>query len=128
MKFTFEPKGLKALEKRLKDMYSLNEVKMIVRKNGRQLNARMQKEAEFKGHYEHVSGKGKVFKIPTGRTKGSIDTVYTDDGFTVEVGPTTEYASYVEYGTRFMDAQPFVRPAYNEQKNQFIKDMQKLVK
>jgi HK97 gp10 family phage protein len=35
---------------------------------------------------------------------------------------------YLEYGTRFMDAQPFVRPAYNEQKAKFIRDMNKLTR
>ena len=35
---------------------------------------------------------------------------------------------YLEYGTRFMDAQPFVRPAFDEQKEKFKDDMQKLVR
>ena len=51
-----------------------------------------------------------------------------DGGFTAESGPTTEYSPYVEYGTRFMDAQPFVRPALEEQASKFKRDMQKLVR
>ena len=47
---------------------------------------------------------------------------------TAEVGPTTDYAYYVEFGTRKMEAEPFVKPAWEEQKEQFEKDMQKLVK
>lgn len=35
---------------------------------------------------------------------------------------------YLEYGTRFMDAQPFVRPALEEQASKFKRDMQKLVR
>jgi hypothetical protein len=34
----------------------------------------------------------------------------------------------LEYGTRFMEAQPFVKPAYEVQKEQFKKDLDKLVK
>ena len=47
---------------------------------------------------------------------------------TAVVGPTTEYAYYVEVGTRFMQAEPFVRPPWEEQKELFKKDMDKLVK
>lgn len=35
---------------------------------------------------------------------------------------------YLEYGTRFMDAQPFVQPALEEQSAKFKSDMQKLVR
>ena len=44
-----------------------------------------------------------------------------------EVEPTAEYAPYVELGTRFMEAQPYLGPAFNEQKEKFKKDMKKLV-
>ena len=43
-------------------------------------------------------------------------------------GAETDYSSYIEYGTRFMDAQPFVRPALEEQASKFKRDMQKLVR
>ena len=36
--------------------------------------------------------------------------------------------TYVEFGTRFMDAQPFVRPAFKQQVPIFKSDMKKLVK
>ena len=35
---------------------------------------------------------------------------------------------YLEYGTRFMDAQPFVQPALEEQLPKFKSDMKKLVR
>ena len=47
---------------------------------------------------------------------------------TAAVGPTTDYSPYVEYGTRFMQAEPFVKPSWEEQKELFKKDMDKLVK
>ena len=39
-----------------------------------------------------------------------------------------DYGAYVEYGTRFMDAQPFLRPARNEQAPIFLKDLQNLIR
>jgi hypothetical protein len=34
----------------------------------------------------------------------------------------------LEYGTRYMDAQPFVKPAHEEQAQKFKRDLDKLVK
>ena len=52
----------------------------------------------------------------------------SDGGFTYAEGPSTNYAPYVEFGTRFMDAQPFVRPSFKQQVPMFKSDMKKLVK
>jgi HK97 gp10 family phage protein len=76
----------------------------------------MQRTADFKMGYQ------------TGQTKRSIGLEILDDDMTADVEPTTEYAKYLEYGTRFMAAQPFVRPSYKEQKEKFKRDMQKLVR
>ena len=35
---------------------------------------------------------------------------------TVHIGSNVEYASYVEYGTKNMGAQPFLRPAFDRNK------------
>ena len=76
----------------------------------------MQGKADFKKGYQ------------TGATKDSITLEIVDEGFTAEVGPTTEYSGYLEYGTRKMEAQPFIWPAFNEQVEKFRSDMQRLVK
>ena len=60
--------------------------------------------------------------------KQSIGLDITDGGLTAEVEPTADYAAYVEYGTRFMEAQPYLKPAYDEQKKKFIKDLNELVR
>lgn len=109
-------KGLKKLEKALKENVTMNDVKRVVRHNGSEMQDRMQVKADFKMGYA------------TGETKRSITLGIKDEGFTAEVEPMTEYSPYLEYGTRFMDAQPFVNPAYNEQKKKFKKDMDKLVR
>lgn len=108
--------GLKQLEKALKDNATMDDVKRVVRSNGAQLQRAMQQNADFTRGYA------------TGTTKRSIGLEIVDNGFTAEVEPKTEYSPYLEYGTRFMTAQPFVRPAYNEQKLKFKSDMDKLVR
>lgn len=108
--------GLKELEEALKENVTMDDVKRVVKHNGSQLQQKMQAKADFKKGYQ------------TGTTKRSIGYEIVDGGFTVEVGPETEYSEYLEKGTRFMDAQPFVRPAYEEQVQKFKSDMKKLVR
>lgn len=115
--------GLEDLQKKLRENVSMNLVKKTVQQNGQELRSKIQEKAEFRGHYE-----GNKFVKPTGTTKRSVTLEIKDGGFTAESGPTTEYAEYVEYGTRFMEAQPFVRPALEEQASKFKRDMQKLVR
>lgn len=126
MKFSVQ--GIDTLTKALKDKVTLSDVKRVVRRNGAELKRKMVKNADFKGHYEWKKGTGKVKVSPTGETKRSIGLEIRDGGLTADVGPETEYSPYVEYGTRFMEAQPFVRPAFEEQKEKFKDDMQKLVR
>lgn len=108
--------GLNKLQKKLKENVTMNDVKRVVRQNGADLQHKIQEKAEFTKGYQ------------TGQTKRSVTLDIKDGGFTAEAGPTTEYAPYVEYGTRFMEAQPFVRPALEEQASKFKRDMQKLVR
>lgn len=109
-------KGMEKLEKALKEGVTMNDVKRVVRQNGAELQRKVQNNADFTKGYA------------TGTTKRSIGLEIQDGGLTAEVEPGTEYAPYLEYGTRFMEAQPFVRPGYDAQKGQFKKDMKKLVR
>lgn len=120
--------GLDKLQKRLKENITMNDVKRVVRQNGSELQRKMHGKADFKGHIGWKKGEGKTIIKPTGTTKRSIKLHMQDGGFSAEVGPETEYSPYLEYGTRFMEAQPFVRPSLNEQKVKFLSDMQKLVR
>lgn len=51
--------------------------------------------------------------VDTGRLRASIHHVPGRDarGFYVQVGTNVNYAGFVEFGTRRMRAQPFLRPA-----------------
>lgn len=109
--------GLDKLEKALKKNVAMDDVKRVVRHNGVQLQQKMVQNADFKKGYQ------------TGTTKRSIDPPdIQDGGFTAVVEPGTDYSPYLEYGTRFMDAQPFVKPSFDAQKGKFKSDMQKLVR
>lgn len=108
IKFT----GIRELKIALKRNIEMDDVKRIVRKNGGDMQAKTQQNAP----------------VDTGALKQSIGLEITDGGLTATVEPKVEYASYQEYGTRFMEAQPFVGPAFNEQKEKFKRDIDKLMK
>ena len=111
--------GLDKLEKQLRKNITLKEVKDTVRLNGAELQEKIIRNADFKKGYQ------------TGATRRSVSDaglVFSDGGLTVESGATMEYDGYLEEGTRFMRAQPFVKPAGEEQEKIFEADMRKLVK
>ena len=110
-----EVKGIEELQKKLKKNANLSDVKFIVRQNGKELQRKIQRNADFAKGYQ------------TGTTKRNVSLEIKDDGFTAEAGPETDYAEYLEFGTRFMEAQPFVQPALDEQKDQFISDLKKIM-
>lgn len=108
--------GLEELQKQLKKNANMDDVKKVVRQNGSQLQQKIQRNADFKKGYQ------------TGTTKRSVELEISGNGLTAESGPTTDYAEYLEFGTRFMEAQPFVKPALEEQSKKFESDLRKLVK
>lgn len=125
----FELKGLEKLQKKLQKVAKMEEMERIIEKHG----AEMQRKAiinasKFRGHYEG-RGKNKHFVKPTGATKRSISVNSSKVGrFKYKVAPGTSYAAYVELGTRKMSAQPFIKPAFDEQKKLFKNDLERLVK
>lgn len=103
--------GMEKLQKKLKKNVQMDDVKRGVRHNGAEMQTKAQQNAP----------------VDTGTLKRSIGLEITDSGMTAEVEPTADYAPYVELGTRFMDAQPYLGPAFKDQKEKFKKDMKKLV-
>lgn len=106
------------LIKRLKKLNKMDFVKDKVKKHGGELQENMKQKA--------TPGVIYVQGYSRGDTKKSIGISIKDNGLTAQVGSGMEYTPYVEYGTRFMEAEPVVRPAFNEQKNKFIDDIRKL--
>jgi HK97 gp10 family phage protein len=108
--------GIKELEAKLKKNATLDDARTVVKKNGAELQTLMTRNANFVKGYA------------TGTTKRSIRCTFTDLNLTATVEPTTYYSPYLEYGTRFMSAQPFVRPSFNIQKEIFKRELKKLMK
>lgn len=104
--------GLQKLQKKLKNNTDLSDVKKVVRHNGSEMQKKAQKNAP----------------VDSGTLKRSIGLEINDGGMVAEVEPIAAYAPYVELGTRFMEAQPYLKPAFDEQKKEFEKDMKKLVR
>ena len=115
-----ELKGLDELTEGLGKLASLKKQKEAVKKHASNLQKRAMRNANFRGHYE-----GKKFVNPTGATKRSISLKITDGGMTGVVKTGTHYSGYLEVGTRFMSAQPFMKPAYDATITEFMEDILK---
>ena len=125
----FELKGLEKLQTKLQRVAKMEEVEHIVEKHGEAMQKKAVNNAsKFRGHYEG-RGQNRRFVRPTGATKRSISVNSGKvDRFKYRVAPGTDYAAYVELGTRKMSAQPFIKPAFDDQKRLFKKDLERLVK
>lgn len=121
----FELKGLDKLQAKLQKVAKMEEVEHIVEENGKAMLEKAIKNTEkFRGHY-----RGKKLIKPTGATKRSLSENSSKlEKFKYRVAPGTDYAAYVELGTRKMDAQPFIKPAFDDQKKLFKRDLERLVK
>ena len=74
----------------------------------KKLQERQERAAEAVGLL--VVGKAKLLSaVDTGNLRKSND--YMVEGSVVTVGNSADYAGFVELGTRFMSAQPFLEPA-----------------
>lgn len=117
--------GMVELTAAMRQKCDLAAAKEVVKRNGDRLNSTMKRETRSAFRKTNPNT-GRPYS--SGDTARSINTVISDEGLTATVAPTMNYDPYVEYGTRFMEAEPFVHPAFNEVKEQFKSDMEKLVK
>lgn len=92
------------------------EVKRVVQYHGAKLQQRMKKNAKFDKGYS------------LGYTQLSIKLEPRDGGLAAAVGPTTEYAPYLECGTRLMEAQPFAKKSLEQQSQPFRNDLLKVLR
>lgn len=60
-----------------------------------------------------ATGYGGGPRVRSGRLRSSISTALGSDelGVYCDIGSNVEYAGYVELGTRYMKARPYLRPA-----------------
>lgn len=111
MSVTFS--GDKELLNALEKMARTEVYKEVVKKNGAALQRTAQRKAVFKKGYS------------TGATKRSIKLDLASDGLRAVVKANTDYSGYLEVGTRKMEAQPFMQPAFNEIQPKFIDDLRR---
>lgn len=111
MSVTFS--GDKELLNALEKMARTEVYKEVVKKNGAALQRTAQRKAVFKKGYS------------TGATKRSIKLDLASNGLRAVVKANTDYSGYLEVGTRKMEAQPFMQPAFNEIQPKFIDDLRR---
>lgn len=104
--------GLEELQARLRENVRLEDVKQMVKYHGSQ----MQQTAKI------------ICPHRSGDLARSITLEIKDGGFTAEVAPHMNYAGYVEWGTRYMEAQPYIRPAYMQESARFKAELARLVR
>lgn len=115
-------KGLDKLEKKLIENAKMEEVKKVVKSSGLTLQGNVVKnagEATFnKGYFtgnlkQDVAGHG--LKL-------------SGDGLTAKVGTSVEYGYWLEHGTRYMEAEPFLKDPFEQAEKEFKADIDKLTK
>lgn len=95
------------------------QIRNVIRKNGSDL----QREAQKRMTKSVAYTKG----YSNGDTRRSTTLEITDGGMTAIVAPNTEYFLYIEYGTRKMEAEPALRPAFEFVLSSFVKDVKELM-
>ena len=127
MRSTIRIEGVDELKKELTRLASMEHVKKAVRLSGADLHLTAQRNAVFRGHYEWKPGQGYIFVKPTGFLRRNIMGPYLElSGLSARVAAEADYSGYVEMGTRFMAAQPYMRPALNEVEPRFLESLRSM--
>lgn len=115
---SFSVTGVDKLSKALLSRASAGDIKSVVKRNTTQ----MQQQAMSNASSVYTKG------YSTGDTKKSIGISFKDSGMSGVTGLGMEYNQYTELGTRFMAAEPLLKPVFNKQKTVFKSDVEKLLK
>lgn len=120
MKCKIDMRGLNQLQKKLLKGVSHDKISQVVRLNTAELTQKAKERAPVSTEKTNPGG-------AHGQLKRSIIPSMTSGGLVGKVNATVDYAEYVEMGTRFMAAQPYMKPAFDQQKEVFLDDMKKLI-
>lgn len=118
MKLNVSITGLKKVQKRMIAKADPAAIKKIVRINTAELSQKAHKKAPVSTEKTNPHG-------AHGQLRRSITVSIEEDGLAGIVRAGTEYAEYVEKGTRFMEKQPYMKPAFDAQKPRFLRDLKK---
>ena len=108
----FEIEGGDELVRSIRNRLGADRVVPVIRRNTSQAQAKAMRLAA----------------VDTGFMKRSITMRLDISGLAGYITAGAEYSPYLEYGTRKMDAQPFMRPAAREQAPIFLSDMKNLIR
>ncbi|MFR7639842.1 MAG: HK97-gp10 family putative phage morphogenesis protein [Allobaculum sp.] len=118
MKLNVSITGLSKMQKKMIAKANPAAIQKIVRVNAAELTEKAQRKAPVSTEKTNPHG-------AHGQLRRSIAVSIEEDGMAAVVRAGTEYAEYVEKGTRFMEKQPYVKPAFDAQKPQFLRDLKK---
>ena len=111
-------------------------VEVTIDPRWRQLGARVPKAVEIAARNVEKDAKARIAAWPavdTGTTMNSIE-AKPEGGFiqgenlSWRIGPVTEYSPFIEFGTRYMKARPFMVPALEGEAPRFKEAMAQIVK
>jgi HK97 gp10 family phage protein len=81
------------------------------------------------GNVLHIaSSPGEAPSTDTGRLVSSIQHWTSSDGLSIAVGSQVDYATYLEFGTRYMQPRPFLGPAIDMNRAEIIANIKKALK
>lgn len=88
-------------------------------------NEQLKKAVQVNAGQLHRKANRKVPVITGFLRRSILPPSFSPDGMSAIVRATAEYAPYVEFGTRFKAARPYMTPAFNEVRQQFLDDVKK---
>lgn len=104
--------GVDELSKKLKQNVQMQDVKNLVKQHTANFQQTAQRNAP----------------VRTGTLKRGIAIRIQDNGMTGIIYDPVEYSPYQEWGTRFMAAHPYFKPAYNIERPLFLSELKSLMK
>lgn len=110
--------GINQTKVKLKKIADMAAVKAVVR----QSTVDLQKDAKRRMPLTYIKGYSKKF------TKQNTRSYFSSTGLTGTVIMETSYSQYVELGTRYMSAEPVMKPALNAIYPKFVSDVKKAAK
>ena len=108
------------------------EIKIEIDADWAKFGGKLQNVIEIAARHIEVDAKDRLRNWPavdTGATIGSVQSRKQDtQGLVWRVGPVTEYAPFIEFGTVYMRARPFMIPAAEKERPRVEKAITELFK
>ena len=101
----------------------------------RAVGPRVTQAVELAARNVEKGGKERIAAWPAVDTSATINSIKAQPagGFTGEnlewtIGPSTEYSAFIEFGTRYMKARPFMVPALEDERPRLIEALAQLMR